>query len=52
MHPSIKGVGLMVIAVIWFVGGWLNGIIFFYPPILLVIGLVMAVRGALSGGDE
>lgn len=32
MHPSLKGVGLMLIAVIWFVVGWLNGIIFFYPP--------------------
>ncbi len=52
MHPSIKGIGLMAIAVIWFVVGWMNGVIFFYPAFLLLIGLVMAVKGVVGGGDE
>ncbi|MEZ6043138.1 MAG: hypothetical protein R3C20_21785 [Planctomycetaceae bacterium] len=47
----LKGVAMMVGAVVWFVAGWSAGRIFFYPPILLVIGLVTAVRG-LFGQSE
>jgi len=32
------GIGMMVGAVVWFVLGWMAGRIFFYPPILFVIG--------------
>lgn len=32
MHPSLKGVGLMILAVVWFVAGLAANRIFFYPP--------------------
>jgi hypothetical protein len=44
------GLLMMVIAVVWFVLGLMADRIFFYPPILLVIGLVAVVKG-LFGGD-
>jgi hypothetical protein len=43
------GILMMVIALGWFVGGWIAGHIFFYPPILFLIGLVALVRGAVTG---
>ncbi|MCE5279302.1 MAG: hypothetical protein ABFD92_11090 [Planctomycetaceae bacterium] len=39
------GLAMMVGAVVWFVVGWMAGYIFFYPPILFVIGIVALVRG-------
>jgi hypothetical protein len=46
-----SGAGMMLLAVVWFVGGLAAGYIFFYPPILLIIGLVTAVSG-LMGSSE
>jgi hypothetical protein len=43
------GVLMMVGAVVWFVVGLANDTLFFYPPVLFVIGLVAFVKG-LSGG--
>jgi hypothetical protein len=40
---------MMLGAVVWFVGGLFFDIIFFYPPILFVIGLVAFFKGMLSG---
>lgn len=37
----------MVVAVVWFVVGWSGGVIFFYPPILFVIGAIV-FGGAMS----
>ena len=45
------GLLMMVIAVVWFVLGLLADRIFFYPPILLVIGLIAFIRGLAKGGD-
>jgi len=42
------GLLMMLIAVVWFVVGLAAGIIFFYPPILLVIGLVAFVKGMMG----
>lgn len=41
------GVGILMMlgAVVWFVVGLFNGIIFFYPPILLILGLVSMIKG-------
>lgn len=40
------GVGLMVLATFWFVGGLFLGIIFFlYPPIMFVVGLFLFFKG-------
>jgi hypothetical protein len=44
----IGGLLMMLIAVVWFVLGLAAGRIFFYPPILFVIGIVSIVKG-LSG---
>lgn len=45
----IGGIILMVVAVVWFFGGLLAGYIFFYPPILFLIGLVGLVKALLRG---
>lgn len=45
----LGGIIMMAIALVWFVGGWIMGIIFFYPPILFVIGLVAFIKGAVTG---
>jgi hypothetical protein len=39
------GLLMMLIAVVWFVGGLMFDIIFFYPPILFILGLVAFIRG-------
>ena len=41
----IGGILLMVVSVIWFVAGLFFDIIFFYPPILFLIGLAAFIRG-------
>ncbi len=43
------GILMMLIAVIWFVVGLAGGIIFFYPPILFVIGIVAIIKGGFGG---
>lgn len=51
---ALAGLGLMILAVVWFVGGLFVGYIFFYPPILFLIGLVTFLKGlftAVTGGD-
>lgn len=45
----LGGVAMMVIAVVWFVGGLAVGFIFFYPPILFIIGLVAFFKGLFAG---
>lgn len=47
----LKGVLMAIGAVVWFVGGLAAGRVFFYPPILLVLGLVTIARGAMSDGE-
>jgi hypothetical protein len=42
----------MAIAVIWFVVGLYFDRIFFYPPILLVIGMVAVIKGFVSMGQN
>ncbi len=52
----LGGVAMMVIAAVWFFGGLAADIIFFYPPILFVIGLYGLakglIKGSLAGGSE
>ena len=43
------GVIMIVIAIVWFVLGLAAGRIFFYPPILLIIGLVALIKGVKEG---
>jgi hypothetical protein len=44
----IGGLLMMVVAVVWFVVGYAGGRIFFYPPILFIIGLVAAGKGLMN----
>ena len=44
----IAGIGMMVGAVVWFVGGLYVGLIFYYPPILFFIGLASVVKGMMN----
>ena len=39
------GIFMIVIAVIWFVAGAAVGVIFFYPAILVVIGIIAIIKG-------
>lgn len=48
----LAGVGMMVGAVVWFVLGLMADRIFFYPPVLLIIGLVTMVKGLMGHTDE
>lgn len=44
----VGGLLMMLIAVVWFVVGLIGGIIFFYPPILFIVGFIAIVKGALD----
>jgi len=41
----VGGLIAMAIAVVWFVGAFALGFVFFYPPILFVMGLIGFFRG-------
>ena len=45
------GLAAMAIAAVWFIVGLALGVIFFYPPILFVIGLVGFIKGMVSRND-
>jgi hypothetical protein len=47
----VGGILMILIALVWFVVGLAGGIIFFYPPILAVIGFVAIIKGAMGSGD-
>jgi len=51
VHPSIIAGALMMIgAAVWFFLGLAAGIIYFYPPILFVLGIGAVIRG-FTGQD-
>ena len=43
------GIAMMAIAAIWFGAGWMAGVIFYYPPILFLIGAFAFVKGLFTG---
>ncbi|MFL5328902.1 MAG: hypothetical protein ACJ8C4_08290 [Gemmataceae bacterium] len=46
VNPSIvSGILMMLGAVVWFVAGLAAGYIFFYPPILFVLGIGAIIKG-------
>lgn len=45
----IGGILMMGIAVIWFIGGLVVNIVFFYPAILFIIGLYAFLKGLATG---
>jgi hypothetical protein len=46
---AIGGILTMIIAAVWFFVGLSFGRIFFYPPILFVIGALAVIKGLLGG---
>jgi hypothetical protein len=44
----IGGVITMLVAVVWFLGGLAAGYIFFYPPVMFVLGLIAVIKGLLD----
>lgn len=44
----IGGIVAMLIAVVWFVVGLSVGYIFFYPPVMFVLGLIAVIKGLLD----
>lgn len=52
MHPTVSGILMMIGAVVWFVGGLAVDIIFFYPPILFIFGLIQFFRGLFSSSSS
>jgi hypothetical protein len=50
VNSGVIGGGLMiVIAVVWFGAGMAGGVIFFYPPVLFVIGIISILKGLMGG---
>ncbi|MDN5203791.1 hypothetical protein QQ008_20540 [Fulvivirgaceae bacterium BMA10] len=45
----VGGVIMMIIALVWFFLGWQAGYIYFYPPVLFVIGIYAFFRGIVKG---
>jgi 4-hydroxybenzoate polyprenyltransferase len=45
----LGGVIMIVIAVAWFLLGYKAGRIFFYPPILFLIGVYAVIKGLVTG---
>ena len=45
----VGGLIMMAIAVIWFTVGYAAGFIFYYPPILFIIGLFGLIKGIFTG---
>ena len=45
----LGGVIMIAIAVIWFIVGWISGYIYFYPIILVAIGVYALIKGLRQG---
>ena len=45
----LGGFSMIAIAVIWFGLGWWAGYIFFYPPVLFIIGAYAVLKGLWTG---
>ena len=41
---------MMLGVVVWFVVGFVGGVIFFYPPVLFILGIGAVIKG-FRGGD-
>jgi hypothetical protein len=45
----LGGMIMILIALVWFFGGLAVDRIFFYPPVLLIIGVVAIIKGINEG---
>lgn len=50
--PMLTGILMMVGALVWFFGGLAAGIIFYYPPILFILGLVSFFKGMFGSSSS
>jgi Flp pilus assembly protein TadB len=48
----ITGVCMMIGAVVWLVVGLFLGWLFFYPPVLFILGLIAVVRGFMGYEED
>jgi len=48
----IAGAVMMAVAVAWLVLGLMLGWLFYYPPILFILGIVRIARSILNGDDD
>lgn len=46
---ALGGIVMIIIAIVWFFAGLAADRIFFYPPILLVIGIYALIKGLADG---
>ncbi len=46
---ALGGIIMIVIAIVWFGVGYAAGYIFYYPPILLLIGVYSLIKGIFTG---
>jgi hypothetical protein len=45
----LGGIAMIAISLIWFFGGLACGILFYYPPILFIIGVYAVIKGLATG---
>jgi hypothetical protein len=48
----VGGMIMIGIATVWFIGGLYMGFIFFYPPILFLIGVYALIKGLVTGNVD
>lgn len=46
---ALGGIIMIAIAVLWFGLGYMAGYIFYYPPILFLIGVYALIKGIITG---
>ncbi|MDC3379051.1 hypothetical protein OAX78_02055 [Planctomycetota bacterium] len=47
-NETLGGLIMMIVAVVWFFGAMSQGIIFFYPPVMFLLGLCAFCKGLFS----
>ena len=45
---GLAGLGMMIGAAVWFVVGLMGGVIFFYPPVLFILGFFTFLKGVFG----
>jgi hypothetical protein len=45
----LGGLAMIAVAGVWFFLGWQAGVIFYYPPVLALIGAYGVIKGLFSG---
>jgi hypothetical protein len=45
------GLAMIAIAIVWFIGGAMFGIIFWYPAVLLVLGIIAVIKGLANSNQ-